>query len=754
MKKKLILLTASLLALWLLALPAAAFDDIGDAATKSAAETLSTLGIIAGFEDGSYRPDLPLTRAQFAKMGVVCLGKEDSVTLYQGYTIFPDVRSGNWAAGYVNVAVRELKLLSGYPDGTFRPDQPITEAEAITIALRMLDYTESDLGSYWPNDYMLKAAEIGLTEGLEVVPTAEMSRGKAARLLQNLLVTDRKEGEVFSLGMGLTGTENVTLLATAETDLALAQGIVRVAMSGSASQLAVTNPLPASLVGSRGILLTGKDGRVAGFVPARYEVVAVTVKSRDADGVNTEAGGRILVPAGTEVVRGGEIATYKTAYLDLRQGTALYLHYDENGALSHLSTGGAAYESGDTYVLGRSWKNGENPLLDHYDLSLVEKAPIYKNGTRIDASSLAANDVVTYSAALEQFLVSDLRLTGRIDEAHPTRTRAQSISLLGHTFRLSDDREFDVDALGESAVTLLLAADGTVADIRPASALSAHMGGLVTALSADSATVELWSGHTVTAATAQDYSAAARPLLGCYADVSVSYDGKLMLRAPEYQGVGSDFSVAKMTVGTRRVSPDAAFYEYADQNAGFVQVEKEDVYGKTGLVSAKNVMYLKTDGAGVVRAMVLKNVTGDAYTYGVISEQETGVDDDGDPNPPQYTVTYDSTAGTGTVTEATLSGGRGVSLTVQGPYGGMAVGGKLLRSFARLEKAGTVKDDAFEGETGVRLNGRLLRMADDVQVYDKRGECFVTLAQARERFSSFELYTDLISGKVRVIAVS
>ena len=209
-----------------------------------------------------------------------------------------------------------------------------------------------------------------------------------------------------------------------------------------------------------------------------------------------------------------------------------------------------------------------------------------------------------------------------------------------------------------------------------------------------------------------------------------------------------------MTVGTRRVSPDAAFYEYADQNAGFVQVEKEDVYGKTGLVSAKNVMYLKTDGAGVVRAMVLKNVTGDAYTYGVISEQETGVDDDGDPNPPQYTVTYDSTAGTGTVTEATLSGGRGVSLTVQGPYGGMAVGGKLLRSFARLEKAGTVKDDAFEGETGVRLNGRLLRMADDVQVYDKRGECFVTLAQARERFSSFELYTDLISGKVRVIAVS
>lgn len=57
-------------------------------------------------------------------------------------------------------------------------------------------------------------------------------------------------------------------------------------------------------------------------------------------GINTTEGGRILVPAGTEVVLRGTVQTYQSAYVDLKAGTTLQLFYDKNGALSYLSTNG------------------------------------------------------------------------------------------------------------------------------------------------------------------------------------------------------------------------------------------------------------------------------------------------------------------------------------------------------------------------------------------------------------------------------
>ena len=144
MKKQTIFLCAALLLALLMSAPAAAFSDIRDDEVRVAAETLAALDIVSGFEDGNFRPTSTLTRAQFAKMGVLSMGNEDMVALYRNYTLFPDVKTGHWAVGYVNVAVRESKLLSGYPDGTFRPDNAITEAEAVTICLRMLGFEETE----------------------------------------------------------------------------------------------------------------------------------------------------------------------------------------------------------------------------------------------------------------------------------------------------------------------------------------------------------------------------------------------------------------------------------------------------------------------------------------------------------------------------------------------------------------------------------------------------------------------------------
>ncbi|MCL1856002.1 MAG: S-layer homology domain-containing protein, partial [Clostridia bacterium] len=109
MKRAIVMLMISAIILSLSPLTSlAGFDDVSDQPTQAAASLLQNLGIVEGFDDGSFRPDDILTRAQFCKMAVMLSGTQ-GVPSYEGYTIFPDVLTGHWGKGYVNVAVRALK---------------------------------------------------------------------------------------------------------------------------------------------------------------------------------------------------------------------------------------------------------------------------------------------------------------------------------------------------------------------------------------------------------------------------------------------------------------------------------------------------------------------------------------------------------------------------------------------------------------------------------------------------------------------
>ncbi len=743
MKKQAVSLCAVLLTALFLLLPAAAFSDIQDDEVSAAAETLAALNIVSGFEDGNFRPSSPLTRAQFAKLGVLSLGAEDKVVLYRGYTIFPDVKTGHWAVGYVNVAVRESHLLTGYPDGTFRPDTPITEAEAVTICLRMLGYQEADIGSFWPADYLTKAAEIGLTDGMTISASSAMNRGNAARLLANLLVTENKEGEPFSLHMGLIGTENVTLLATEKTDLSLAQGIISLSIGGAKTQMSTVNTMPASLVGSRGVLLTGRDGKVCGFVPYRYDSVSVTIRSRDADGITTTEGGRILIPAETEVILRGGVAPYGSAYVDLRTGTTVQVCYDRNGKLSHIATASVSGAVGEMHVLKADYSGSQHPLHAFYDAALVRQSPIYKNGLPVDASALRVNDVVTYSADQGRFLVSDLRLSGVISAAYPSKTRAQSFTLLGNTFSISDNREMNLSAFDKTTVTVLLAPDGTAAEVVPSSKVSAAMGGLVSSAGGTSARVQLWSGYEISGETARDYS----DLSERYVEVSVASDGKMSLREPVYRAAAESFSISSMKLGRTPVASDVVLYECAERSAGFRKFDLDEILDTMQEIPSGRILYTATDSTGTVRAMVLQNATGNAFVYGVIGVN--GEDED-----TFYTLRTDQGAGSGGVSEVSISAQGGVALNVNGLYGGLAVSGGYARAYCKLENRGSVSLDAFDGTDRVQLDSGIAPLSKTVQVYNETTGRFITLAQAKREFSSFRIYTDAVAGVVRMIVVA
>lgn len=98
---------------------------------NAAVSTMTRAGVIEGFSDGTFRPSAPITRAQFATIAV----RFFDVT-YSGDDKFSDI-ADHWARDYINKAA-EAALINGFSDGTFRPNQNITRAQAMAIFNRVL----------------------------------------------------------------------------------------------------------------------------------------------------------------------------------------------------------------------------------------------------------------------------------------------------------------------------------------------------------------------------------------------------------------------------------------------------------------------------------------------------------------------------------------------------------------------------------------------------------------------------------------
>jgi len=136
MKKWLIgLLALVLLAASLPSLPASAASlaDVSGHWAETAITYLVDKGIINGFPDGTFKPEEPVTRAQFAKM--VTLALEYPTANEPATPMFSDVTSSFWGFQSVEISAA-AGLIMGFPDGTFAPDKNVTKAEAVTILTR------------------------------------------------------------------------------------------------------------------------------------------------------------------------------------------------------------------------------------------------------------------------------------------------------------------------------------------------------------------------------------------------------------------------------------------------------------------------------------------------------------------------------------------------------------------------------------------------------------------------------------------
>lgn len=783
MKKRFVSLC--LAGLIMVAPASAVFTDISDSRVSQTAAVLDALGIMQGVGGGSFAPGKALTRAQFCKLAVTAMGVTD-VSPYASYTIFPDVKHSHWAAPYINAAVRhpELKeksIIRGYADGSFGPDKIVSYGEVCTMLLRMLGYKEEDVGPFWPADYIAQAQAIGLTDGVTITDArAAVKRGDAAVLLLNALNTDKKgeEGSTLLDKVASSTVKDCILLETGKTHSGLAADAALFYEDGvvdAESPRKTAGTLDSSMIGVYGTIVIGKgSSKVAvGVIPNGNKTEAYEVVNAAADRIVT-TNGTLRPDRKTKlyISRDHVMNEYENAWANLQSGDTLTLYYNEYGVLQLMA------------VLPKTTAGAAHSFV--YGLATSRRIPaeytIIKNGAKIDASKLKKYDVVTLDAANRQAIVSDTRLSGKYQTDSTTYSHPSQVEILGQKFSVSSEAAATFkDMKLNDYITLLFDADGNVAAAYPKKDVSAEMQGIVTKIGAEKATVTLTNGLTLRdIPIAKDVKT---DVMGRLVTVSQSGDGADLIRRTLSGKTAGNWSVAEGKLGSNAVSSKVRVYEEVLSGAPLNAINVSDI--DLTLVPASQIKYTVQDNAGTVTNIVLGDVTGESWIYGIgygkkikgnfYPPADSGYSDMQPEeqeeyqrkHPEYYSYTYAVVPKywqDGKMVDdkeyrvpSLPSGLNGNPIGIPRGYSTDESIVNTSLNTLKLTLIDTVKPSAFDGSSGVRTKDGYYELAENIGVYVSEQNRFVSLQTAKSNYTSFRVYANKTAengGKIRVIVAS
>lgn len=181
-----------------------AFEDVPDGYWASCdINTLTENNVIAGYPDRTYKPNLPVSRAEMATLAVKGFNLNDDVTC--STNMFKDVPQGHWANKTIAKAVSN-GLMTGYPNNTFKPNQPISRAEAFAIMAKGINcpmdeckaneilnnYCDGEAVPAWAKIPVAKVLDNGgiseFPNPKEISPNKDASRAEIASMLENVRV--------------------------------------------------------------------------------------------------------------------------------------------------------------------------------------------------------------------------------------------------------------------------------------------------------------------------------------------------------------------------------------------------------------------------------------------------------------------------------------------------------------------------------------------------------------------------------------
>ena len=190
--KKLLAMVLALVMTLSLAVSASAFKDDKDVSADyaEAVAVLNGMDVFKGYEDGSFKPQGNITRAEVAtiiyRIYTGDVAKNDKSGLYSTYNKFSDMTGAGWAAGYIGYCAN-AELVKGYPDGTFKPSGNVTGYEVLAMILRAVGYDKNGefSGADWSLNVAKYAEQLGVLKN--VAKTTNLGAPATRELVAEIL---------------------------------------------------------------------------------------------------------------------------------------------------------------------------------------------------------------------------------------------------------------------------------------------------------------------------------------------------------------------------------------------------------------------------------------------------------------------------------------------------------------------------------------------------------------------------------------
>ncbi len=683
--------------------------------TDNLIRLVSSLDIMKGDPDGNFRLQDPVTRAEFTKIAIASSAYRNSVAAGMTVSPFFDVSYRHWAAPYIQLAVSN-QLVNGYEDSTFRPENHVTFEEALTIFLKLLGYTNDDFGASWPYGQIGVANNLKLTEQVNRVVGEPLTRSDVMQLVYNLLKTEKKgSNEAYITVLGCEMLENVTLIATSKQDASV--GIGKIYTSSGTYDMA--DSFVPSHLGQEGDLIVKNKKEVLYFhsySESRGDSLEQYLVYSTLDNkVITYQGGHmneLEIQDQVTAYKESQKTTFGSLKGKLSLGDVIYVSRDDRGNVSHVTVVTGNVE-GPITVKGNDWAN-----------EFAAASPtVTRDGEKSSVSALQPYDIAYYVRDLNMILAYSKKITGIYEKATPNKDLPTSVVVSGVTYELESVAAFN--ALSSNGmfkygdtVTLLIGKTGQIADVVSPSALDKDIYGYMTAsgkksfvnndgnaYSSNYVSLVMPDGTSYELNTKTDYSMYKNSVVKAVYQDGVATISKL----ESSSNISGTVDADRMKIGNFTLAGNVSILDVSTTDssvtAAYVNVFPQRLDGV--ILSSSSVLYAERSQNGTILSLILKDVTGDMYEYGMITYAKSnlaGASVGG-------SYTYDIGGTTATVNTSnkaySVSAGRGAKFVMNG--------GRMETMTNIPGVKGTIKkltDTYIETSDGERM-----LLASDVVVY-------------------------------------
>ena len=742
------------------------FSDIYDTPTAQAAEILRMLGVVEGVGGTSFNPAGTLTRAEFCKMALLIAGRGDEAKVQANRVIFLDVPATHWALGYINAAATPpaggTALVTGIGNGNFAPARTITYGEAVTVLMRVLGYGNSDFvatGAWW-SGYLSTAQGLGLTNSISKGGEETITRAEAARLFANLLsVKPKNSGSTYIHSLAASVTEDVLILEVNAQAADGSAGAIRT--QSSTYKMANIPAAPAMFAGLRASLALDSAGRVLCILPdPATSSRTFAVSEAKYTGIQTSDGDFVAIPANTKVFSGKTSSSWESIWINLGKGALITAYFDASGTLTSL------------YIPDNEVKSAVVIGLNGSLADLTGKAGdylLFKNGAAVSRSAACTYDVAIYDEAANAVTLSDLRISGIYSDVYPNLDTPARVTVMGIQFELLPEAVAMMSqfALGDR-VTLLLtpsvkSGSGTVvpgkvaAVVAPSVAASTAIG--VATVDRDSVSVTLLDGLVISGPHNMGADRM-NQLNGSLVTISSGTADYLSVSSVSGSSIGGNLDIAARKLGETALSETLRVFERVGTSQP-EPIELDDI--TLDMVRQNRILYAARDTSGKISCIILDDVTGDRYTYGIVRYR-----------PHSYTTTPSGDRVIDQEGYYYLEYGAGKQLPNvafinpmrDGSYGGMAISiqpsasglvqpaGSLTLTKQSSAARSAFSTDDVSGQVTVTIDGVRWPVSGEVVCYNARTKnWFEDLSHARAYAGTLTLYVDrplAEGGKVRM----